>query len=619
MSKRKRTIASQVLRQGRRSKAVASIEDALPARTRIVRGVDAVTGSQTLRVAFPTLAGSVEFDLSFMLAFPGLHEPFSEGFRLWGATVTISSRRNATTDIRRKFFQFLTENNLQSIQFEEIDRPLLLAFTSWLNHRLSPTSGKLLSPGTKKQALGTIRNLIHALARTTEWRSAARRIDLEIPDNVWPGSHHQAQPKSQLQLDHMREIVRAAEREIEEIRTRFDQLPALLRIGEEELRTGRTRGSLPRLLYLIDQRYPTIIPGQSELKLTDPSLGNEMQAFHNQRGVTKYFYAGSRDLVPFVILILAATAFNPETVLTLDWANVRPETRFNMPVVTFVGDKPRAGDDQVVLDGDSGGFGMSVILETLARITKRLRPHLTHPADRNRLFVFAQERGTVAPKAYRHNTSDLAVSDGSLRHSRLRFIEENELEPFTFDQFRTTLLDAAHRWTGDLRVVTSLGRHRSTHTAWQSYTSARARSGYQERIGETIVLRERWFASDGKIDPRGSRLTSRMDRGVATPGFLCADPYDSPLPGQVGGRLCNAYGECPACPLAGANVGDSAHVAYYLALRVCVFESQGRIAPPAWTTRWGPVVEALDDLIQHVPPSVLSEAAKLQVTLPAVG
>lgn len=618
MSKRRPTIASQLARQPRKQGNVASIGDASPLRSSIVRRTDETSGLPTLHAAFPTLAGVVEFDLSFMLAFSGLQEPFAEGFRLWGAGVKTSSRRNALTSLQRNFFEFLKESDLRSIELGEIDRPLIFSFVSWLNRRTT-ASNALLAAGTKKEALGTVRNLVHALARTTEWRSVARRVDREIPDNVWPGSHHQATPKSQLQLDHMRAIVRAAENEIQQIRTRLDQLPILLRIGEKEISVGRTRGSLPSFLYLMHQRYPTLIPSQSDLTREDRSLGNEMQAFHGQRGITQYFYAGSRDLVPFVILILAATAFNPETALTLDWANVRPEERFNTPVVTFVGSKSRADEDQVVLDGDSGGFGMAVILETLDRITKRLRPHLSHPGDRGRLFVFAQERGAVAPKAYRHNPSDLAVSDSSLRHSRLRFIEENELEPFTFDQFRTTLLDAAHRWTGDLRVVTSLGRQKSAHTGWQSYNSARARAGYQERIGETIVLRERWFGSDGKIDPRGSRLTSVMDRGAATPGFLCADPYDSPLPGQVSGRLCSAYGECPACPLAGANVGDNAHVAYYLALRACIFESQGRIAPPAWIARWAPIVEALDDLIQLVPASALSEAAKLQVTLPAVG
>lgn len=619
MKRKKPSVASQVVSQARGKTAVTSLDDARLNRTTILRGIDPDSGAAYVKAVFPNLVGLVEIDLSFLLQFPSLDEPFSEGYRQWAATVELGSKQAVATDLARYFFAFLAENDLFELDLAALNRPLFLSYISWLDHRHANGSEQLLAVGTRKQALASVRGVIGGLTKNRTWGAAARSVKHAIPDGVWPGSHLKATPKTQLDLDHMRKIVRAAEAEVEEIRLRFEGRDALIAAGREALKIGRRRGDLASFLAIVAEQYPTLIPSQSELKKIDPPLGNEMQAIHSQRGVTKYFYAGSRDLVPFIILISAATAFNPETVLRLEWANVRPETRFNLPVVTFIGEKGRAEEDQVVLDGDSGGFGMTTILQTLLRITERLRPHLAHPGDRDRLFVFAQERGTVAPKAFRHNSTDLAVSDSSLRHSRLRFIADHGLEIFTFDQFRTTLLDAAHRWTGDLRVVTSLGRHRRAHTGWLHYNSSRAKAGYRERVGETIVLRERWYESEGKIDPRGLRLTTRMDRGAATPGFICLDPHDSPRPNQTSGRLCSAYGECPACPLAGANVGDSASVAYYLALRASIYEAQGRIAPPVWVARWSPVVEALDDLLHHVPTATHTEAAKLDVTLPSVG
>src|SRR5690606_39934671 len=97
----------------------------------------------------------------------------------------------------------------------------------------------------------------------------------------------------------------------------------------------------------------------------------------------------------------------------------------------------------------------------------------------------------------------------------------------------------------DLRML--LG-HASVASPNSHYgATARHRSGAEASAG-VQAPRERWISSDGRVDAR-SRGPNK-DRTAATPGFVCLDPFDSPLASQAKGKLCGAYGKCPSCPLA---------------------------------------------------------------------
>lgn len=95
----------------------------------------------------------------------------------------------------------------------------------------------------------------------------------------------------------------------------------------------------------------------------------------------------------------------------------------------------------------------------------------------------------------------------------------------------------------DLAAAQALGNHRSPQTTWTHYTSSGVKKRYLERIGEVILLRERWIGSKGIIDPRwsGGQRSSNSR-------FHLLHRFHSPRPNQKHGQACTAFGECPGCP-----------------------------------------------------------------------
>jgi hypothetical protein len=204
------------------------------------------------------------------------------------------------------------------------------------------------------------------------------------------------------------------------------------------------------------------------------------------------------------------------------------------------------------------------------------------------------------------------------QHSFQNFITDNNLPNFTLKAIRATLLDYVQLFNrGDLEAARAVGNHRSLITTWTHYTSSLVKRLLQEATGETLLVRERWLNSGGVIDPR--LFHGWTNKGCATPGFHCLDPFDSPRPSQKQGRLCAAYGECPDCPLSAAVPNNPRNVMLYEALRRAIYRSVSSMTASMWMLRWAPVVAALDALLSNVPPAVLEKSRQLVVDLPSVG
>jgi hypothetical protein len=234
---------------------------------------------------------------------------------------------------------------------------------------------------------------------------------------------------------------------------------------------------------------------------------------------------------------------------------------------------------------------------------------------RDRLFIFSGIGGL--PSTFGNDDDAHAATTGTWHTALKKWCKDNSLEPFALSQIRSTILDEVQQRTGDILQARSLGRHRRADTTWHHYTSDGTRKRYQERLGAVFMVRDRWIDTKGTIDPR--ERTETQDKGAATPGFFCFDPYDSPQPGQKEGRLCNAYGRCPACPLAAANLGDVTSVALYRALRHAIAESQPLMSPEVFREQWHDVLGDLDALLVQIPASVAKRAVSIKVKLPPVG
>jgi hypothetical protein len=131
-----------------------------------------------------------------------------------------------------------------------------------------------------------------------------------------------------------------------------------------------------------------------------------------------------------------------------------------------------------------------------------------------------------------------------------------------------------------------------------------------EALAHLSEARERFRKTQGKSDPR--RKPEGADIGAATPGWICADPYDSPL--YEKDKLCGGYGRCPACPLGSINLGDCYSTAQAFNLLDAIDQAVETMAPAAWVERYGLSRKALTEFwLPQIPDNVLEKVKQMKL------
>jgi hypothetical protein len=600
------------------------------AQSRAELSKDPKTGEPTLTAVFPRKGGREphHVDMSFLLAFPNLRPMFMDAFLFWGANLEPNTRNECRVSLRLYFFAYLRSDWSDTLRPEDIDDELLTGFRDSLMNK-SGRRDKALHPTTVTKTLGTLRKVLASLA-LGPWAVHAGRISELVPSGP-AGASRKSTPIDILGLARLLAILEAAEKEVLATEHRFAEGRALLAEGRTRLRdssrvtthTCRDYGEISVCLAAVDEAYPGVIPDLPVLIASHPTLGKAVREIHGQGRVVSYFYPCGRDLVPFVLLLAVATVFNPDTLLILNWADIDfNKDHAGRPAIEIVGAKGRASSDLLrLLDPEaavSSGLSLKQMFESLGNITARLRKYLA-PAHADRLFVFVQKNCAKRPKSFGEDGEKCGTpsADQVWRFALNNFIKDNGLSHFTLGQLRPSILDLVQLMDGGLETARKIGNHGSPATTWTHYTSGGVRARYRERIGQVIVLRERWLETKGVIDPR--RLAPGQDKGAATPGFSCLDPFDSQRPNQQPGKLCKDYGGCPSCPMAAAHPGDPLCVAYYIALEVAIYRSQGTMTAQTWVERWTPVLADLAALRAWIPPEVLEASREISIRLPNVG
>lgn len=589
--------------------------------TRLEFGIDK-DEHKILHAVFPSRnQGSVfSYDLSYMLRFPELLELFSTAFLEWGRTSEHRSRNSTNLILKRNFFRYLEVNQLFNIRQDELDVEVFASFYEFLKN--PKPMGMGLSLASTNSGLQSVRALLASLTSGKFSRLAISLVDQvpKLPKGWWKRN----EPTEVLNLGHVISIVAAAEKELKELNERWERGKQLLLAGKAEWADGKRnyRTSLSLSLAAVDAKYPGVMPDKSIMIKDDGYLGRAVSEVHKAGVLYGYLYPTARDLMPMVILLACATVFNSETLLSLNWSNVDEHfDRAGTPAIRIVGLKPRSSQDHVrLLDAGSSGqtqTSISALLQLLREMTARLRPYVVKPSHQDRLFIFIQQTKCKIPKSFGTDALSRPGSDNTLRSALANFCKDNNIEKFMLKQLRPTLLDMALFLNGDLAASQALGNHRHPHTTWTFYTSSGVKKRFRERLGEVIVLRERWYQTNGAADPR--QLMPCQDKGAATPGFLCLDPFDSPRPNQQKGRLCNAYGECPGCPLAAANISDVISVAQYFALKESIYRAQMTLSTPTWLKRWAPILADLNGLLELIPTRVRELSMHYRFNLPTVG
>lgn len=653
-SKKKRTsIAKQVVENAKRRNAEHGNVENLPG-TRLECGTH--DGKTTLAAIFPRKGGGEpqRLDISFMLEFPGLSNFFADGLLNGLKNLSARTRVETVRNLRLSWFAYLRERGYASLSPEDLDEQILTGYNTWLNQRRKE-DGKAIHPATISQRIGALRILI---------RESNNRHLLDLIPSGPRGVNRKTTPTKVLQFDQLIAVVAAVEKEVIALQDNWNKGQSLLMQGRQLLRNGAVLGrdlsgekvknnsefNAALAVAMLDERYPGVIPNRDEI--SDKKLRAVMNEFGAIK-ISSFFYASGRDLVPLVLSIAIATVFNPETILKLNWKNIdrnvdplsngRRAVQFDVteeddkvgnpmdenassatvsPLTKITGDKPRANRKLVrLLDPEDSGanqVSLNMVLDLIKVLTERIRPFVINPERyADRIFLFVPKIRAKRAKSFGGKTGDES-GDIVWTSGLTKFIKDNNLPDFQLKTIRATMLDYVQLFNhGDLEAARKVGNHLNRITTWTHYTSDLVKRMLQEATGETLLVRERWLDSEGKIDPRKHR---ELDgRGCATPGWICLDPFDSPRPNQRKGRMCKAYGECPDCPLAAARSHNPRNVMLYEALRRAIYRSIARVTPPVWDERWAPVVVALDNLLVSVPAHVLQESRKLTVELPDIG
>jgi integrase len=592
--------------------------------TRVDRGVD--KHGPYCRVVFP-VAGSEpeEYDLSYLCDFPNLCEPLAEAFKRWGTDSRGTTRNNVRKVLRRSFIEFLAEQKTFDIEIQSINRDLWMAFKGWLDKPRNGSSNPW-HPDIRRQYLGNTITLFEALATVPEWSGEARRIVTEAPRGAYPGSSRKNIPRDSLEWSDLLKIKAAAEAEVRAIVARLDEGERMIAEGREKLAQGSTDffKDLSVSLAAIDARYPHVVPSEDllkrDLRAEGPVGAKLFNAVKRRKFLTYTSLRGalSRDLVPFVLLISIATGLNAEQVLALEMKDYELIDDMGGRLIVINAFKDRSASFQKIRvpAGDLNRMGLGYIFEHIKRATERARRGVA-AEYRDRLLVFRPERGTSAEPVGFGTSRQGASADSVWKRGLDRFISDNGLRHFTLSQIRPTVGDDIQQRYGAVAAADFLG-HKSVDTTRKFYTSAATRRRGQMRIGEVQLLYERWRHTEGKIDPR-KNFRDGLDKGAATPGFTCKDPLNSPRPNQKAGQLCQAYGECAACPKALAHPNDHNAAAYYIALRQAIFDAAGTfVAPAAWRTKWAEIALNLEALIDAVPDTVKAKIKPLPYPLPSI-
>ena len=647
-----RSRAQKVVDKAKRANVAQGNVQNLPS-TRLERG--GVDGRLTLTAIFTNKGGGEphRLDLSFLLGFPGLTDLFAVGILNWGKPLRQVSRIEGTKNLRANWFAYLTEKRLSELLPSQLNEQILAGYKSWLHQKLK-ADGKPIHPSTIGTALGNLRTVLRNSP------GAGQSSDL-VPAGP-RGVAQKTDPTEVLRFDQLLGVMAAVEKEVLALRDRWEDGRRLLVQGQNFLQQGQTLCRNPRereearadenvslALAMLDLRYSGVIPDRDVIRADDPLLLTTIDCAIGSAKAKGYFYASARDLVSLALSLAFATIFNPDTVLKLCWKNIdrnvdrlsngRQAVQFDVsgevddeeasepevsgtPLTKVTGDKPRSNRQLVrLLDPQASGpdqVSLNLVLDLLTAMTAKIRPQvIDHEEYGDRVFLFVQMVGQKRPKSF-GDSSHMAAADIAWTHGLRSFIADNKLPAFTLKTIRATLLDYTQLINrGDLEAARQVGNHGSRVITWTHYTSNLVKRLLQEAAGETILMRERWLKSDGKLDPR--KFREWTDKGCATPGWTCLDPFDSPRPNQKKGKLCTAYGECPDCPLAAARPSNPRNVMLYEALRRAIYRSVTSVSASVWRERWALVVVALDGLLASVPTHILTESRKLSVELPAIG
>lgn len=579
---------------------------------RIVRSADGEVQKVILQF-FDAKDGVQKLDLSRVLELENLAEPLIAGLKGHLQTIASSSRSTQLGTFWHGFYRFMMIED-KSASLKDLDECLFHRYLNWTNSPdASVNSNGVLRSQSIRQRIGILRSVLSHASKVEPWSTDALRALSEVPRNI--RNVDDSRPTESLPLDQLLKIQRAASKELAETAARLKRGERALEEGKKKRQQGSADyKDMEVALAAMVEKYPNEFPRSCNTENIPESLFSAV--YRSTRGdqrivnLASYRYASPSDLVPIVLLLAIEGGFNPDSILALETHQVVAKQVLGTSVTEINAPKPRAKDGRQRKALDSQVVGPW--LEILDDLTRRIR-HLARPHVQDFAFLYKAHLG------YAKDAKPFQGSGRTMWHHALKdFRDRHQLPHFTLSNIRATMVDLVGQNLGSI-AAHQAADHTSFSITDRHYIGPGTRQREREKLGLVMQYNRRFIETRGDVDVRRAARPPSADKGAATPGFTCIDPYDSPQPGQRKNALCRAYGKCPICPLAEAPAHDPHAVAYWRALVDAINDSRSTLDPQHWLKQWGPVAVELLGLLDSASEEVLLKARNLRVFLPPVG
>jgi hypothetical protein len=532
--------------------------------------------------------------------FPKLKGPFLWSFTAYSnRTSAQSSRRfeNLTSKLRNGFLAFLNSKFYFNIEISGITEVLIKEFTVWMGQQKS-SHGTLYANASKRKFYGAILCVLQYLLLEPRF-SHLISPDLRVPPNPFPTRDDgESDATEALDDEEWELLIAACKKEVRETIELVKKTSAIL--GQIDSRTVPVHSASSNrfrdynfFLIALRKKYQKIIPTLREIGTEDKELHFAIRKIHGgMRAFETGFYPTAPALFPFIFLMFIYTLANRDPLLDIKHSSITRKDVLGVERVVIKFYKPRSHSfynrSYAVDVNDELSPGR--LLDFLADWTRGIRK-LVLPQYARHVFIFVSNNKDKV-RGFLTTQNAGRSSDSSFSYATTKFLERHGLSRITSKVIRVTGLDAVREQSGeDPRAVQSAGGHKGTVTGDTAYSTTKGKRRNQESLAGAMETQGRWITSDGRIDPRG--LPPQADIHSATPGWHCWDPYDSPMPGERKGALCEAYGHCPKCPLGALDSRSPYALARTLQLAEEIRSAQLYLSPKRWVSAWSPALAKL--------------------------
>jgi len=532
---------------------------------------------------------------------------FAHGFAVKSLPDQITSRASNLGNLESGIFKWIKANYAQGeIGFEQFTGQLLTDFDHWLLEK--NLDGNLrFKTYTGMKYRGIVRAVLEEIRRGP-WKDRLRD-DSRVPKGLYGVAGHKTSVTKPYDLETLGRILRAIRTDTKDSIRRLKNRENLLQYGraaaavaDGQLNPSALRG-LPCLtedenhkavlLARLQQTFGPILPTLASIKHLSKNLYDQIQDYgSNEIFATLHPFAG--DLLPFSYQLAVLTAFNTGPLYDLKLGlGIKTVRILGVERVVFSSFKGRLKKyvtaSYVETDRElSAPFIARAIAAWTADIRHAAAPHLQ---DDLWLYVPRHNAGSREVRSMRLN--DTGALNPDANNAVTAFSKKYDLERVVISRIRATLAEVAHDlFGGDLRATMDFLQHTNPETTLKNYTNGLSLARHHGIIADVQQLRERFIFTEGKLDPRV--LAQSGDPAAATPGWQCANPYSSPMPGERVGRLCRSYGSCPICPLARVDVTSPVAYARLRQVKAGLESARSTALPERWTQGLAPILRQIN-------------------------